>query len=128
MTNTNDSPNEYPMAYEWGFDGRFTLSTDRVIGYALTINDAAELSRRWNAARSSEQEAAIKGLVKAAIRTLRFLEAQGSGKLATTPAAVDLREAIIAVAGHYQSAAEEREAEIAALRAEIAADSGLTKE
>ena len=65
MTNTNDSPTEYPMAYEWGFDGRFTLSTDRVIGYALTINDAAELSRRWNAARSSEQEAAIAGIVTA---------------------------------------------------------------
>ena len=55
-------------------------------------------------------------LLAAAIRTLRFLEAHGTGKLATVPAAVDLREAIIAVAGHYESAAEAIEREFAELR------------
>lgn len=61
-------------------------------------------------------------LIAAAIRTLRFLESYGTGKLAKVPAAVDLREAIIAATGQYVSAAEEIEAEFAAMRIRLAAE------
>ena len=55
-------------------------------------------------------------LLAAAIRTLRFLEAHGTGKLATVPAAVDLREAIIGVAGHYESVVEAIQREVEEMR------------
>ena len=83
MTDTTDSPRPYPMAYEWGFDGRFTLSTDRVIGFALTINDAAEISRRWNAA-GPEQEAAINGLVESVAKVVKRMGGNGMGEWVET--------------------------------------------
>lgn len=70
-------------------------------------------------------------LLAAAIRTLRFLESQGTGRMAKVPAAVDLREAIIEAQGYYTSAAEELAAEFESMRTRLedeARRAGLTKE
>jgi hypothetical protein len=55
------------------------------------------------------------GLLAAAIQTLRMLESYGSGRLARTQSAVDLREAIIKEQGFYETVAEALERERAEL-------------
>ncbi len=56
-------------------------------------------------------EGSTEGLIQAACRVLRLLENTGSGRMFNSPAAVELREAITVAGGHYQTVAEEIEAE-----------------